>query len=212
MQHPNYDDLIQFASEGEFEDELQQAKTEFVGRTGDLFESDSDFESRIASFLEWYSMDRMVSNVSNSTPAKLFIESVSPELTTPEIQGLRGLTRTILSLFEIKKMKGKSVNLLDILSSEKYQATTSAPLLGVEPGDIIESRLYSHGDAHFLSDIVHTQPSTVKKPILKAAKEFQKEGRDYTRIQMVQRVAFLRNRAVRYAHVDPKKIFSELSI
>ena len=212
MQHPGYEDLIQFASEGDFEGELTQAKAEFVGRTGDLFESDPDFESRIASFLEWYCMDRTVRGAANSTPAKLYIDSVAADLTTPEIQVLRDLTRTVLSLFEVKKIKEDSVKLLDILTGEKYQVTATSTLFGAEPGDIIEGRLFAREDGSFLSDIIHLQPVAVKKPILKAAKEFQKEGQGYTRVQMVQRVAFLRNRALRYAHVDPKKIFSELSI
>ena len=82
-------------------------------------------------------MDRMVRGASNSTPAKLYIDSVAADLTTPEIQVLRDLTRTVLSLFEVKKIKEDSVKLLDILTGEKYQVTATSTLFGAEPGDII---------------------------------------------------------------------------
>ena len=211
MYHPNYDSLVQFASEGKFEQELQLAKIEFTSSTGDLFESDFDFESRIASFLEWYTLDRMVSIASNASPAKLYIEHVSPNLTTPEIQALRTLTRTILSVFEIKKMKNEAIRLVDILTNEKYDAQTRSPLAGIQPGDLIEGRLQFDNQEPWLSDIVYLQPRVAKKSILKAAKAYRKNRPAYPRVQMVQRVAFLRNRAVRYSHVDPLKIFEDLS-
>lgn len=212
MQHPGYENLIQFASEGALESEIQNAKEEFINQTGDLFESDSDFEARIASFLEWYAMDRKVNNQINSTPAKLYIQHRTPELTTPELQELRNLTRTHLSVFEIKKIKGDSLKLVDILSGEKFEVTASGPLLGLENGDLIEGRIFESSGSAYLSDNIHAQPRAAKKSISKAAKQFRKQGKAEAQITMVQRVAFLRNRASRYAHLDPKQIFAELSV
>ena len=212
MQHPGYNELIEFSSSGELATEIKQARAEFVSRTGDLFESDDDFEARIASFLEWYTLDRKVTSVVNLTPAKLFAQHRRPNLTTPELQELHDFARTTLSIFEIKKIKDRSLRLVDILTGTKWNIDTAHPLVGLEASDLIEGRLFNFRGATLLSDIVHTHPHNAKKEILKAAKEFRKEGQGYTRVDMVHRIAFLRNRSVRYSHLDAREIFTELSV
>ncbi|MED5465321.1 MAG: hypothetical protein VX699_11755 [Myxococcota bacterium] len=209
MQHPAYEDLVHFASDGHYASELQQARAEFIERTGDLFESDHDFESRIGSFLEWYSLDRMVSHASNATPARLYIEHVTPQLTTPEIQALRPLTRTRLSLFDVKRVTPKAIKLYCLLTTHKHEARLEAPLLGVESGDILEGRLLPDGDNLGLSHTILMYPKSVRKLVLKRARAYRKDPQGQTRIDMVQRMAFLRNRATRYAHVDPRQIFTD---
>ena len=81
-----YEEMVRFASEGELADGLTLARGEFLERTGELFESDALYERRIAAFLEWYVLDRPVSTGTHQTPAKLYIDHVAPNLTTPEIQ------------------------------------------------------------------------------------------------------------------------------
>ena len=77
MQHPAYEDLVHFASDGHHTTELQRARAEFIERTGDLFESDPDFEPRIGSFLEWYALDRMVTHASNALGTILPIKEIT---------------------------------------------------------------------------------------------------------------------------------------
>ena len=60
MQHPAYEQMVQFASQGELEQELVLAREQYVSRTGDMLASDPSYERRIASFLEWYVLDRPV--------------------------------------------------------------------------------------------------------------------------------------------------------
>ena len=211
MQHPAYEDLVRFASSGSFEDELKLAKAEFIEQTGELFESDPSFEQRIASFLEWYTMDRKVSTVANSTPAKLFIEHLQSGLTTPEILALRPLTRSTLSLFEIRRIKERHFKLVDILSNEKWDATSSKAFVGIEPGDIIQARLFPWENTQAISDNIIPTPKAPRKIIVKAAKEFRKNFYGYSKIQMVQRIAFLTNRSARYKHLSQKDIFADLS-
>ncbi len=209
MQHPAYEDLVHFASDGHHATELQRARAEFIERTGDLFESDPDFEPRIGSFLEWYALDRMVTHASNATPARLYIEHVSPRLTTPEVQALRPLTRTRLSLFGVKRITPKAVKLICLLTNQKHEARPETPLIGVEPGDILEGRLLPDGERLALSDTVLLYPKSVRKLLLKYARAYRKDPQGQSRVDMVLRMAFLRNRATRYAHVDPRQIFAK---
>ena len=211
MKLPAYDNLVDFASRGNFEAELHLAKAEFIQRTGDLFESDPAFEHRMAVFLEWYMLDRKVTIASNATPAKLYIEHVTPELTTQQINRLRPLTRTMLSLFEFKKKRDDAITATDLLTNAKYSLSLPQTPPGMEIGDIVEGRVFAHDDVHYLSENLTFVPRVARKTIIKAAKRFRKEPcTDDRRINFVHKINYLANRSSRYKHVDPLKIFAEI--
>ncbi|OGQ92129.1 MAG: hypothetical protein A2289_05040 [Deltaproteobacteria bacterium RIFOXYA12_FULL_58_15] len=206
-----YEEMVRFASAGDFADELIVARAEYVARTGDMFETDSNFESRIAAFLEWYIFDRPIRG-KNHTPAKLYIDSVRDGLTTPDVNRLRGLTRTILSLFQFKKVKGDIVRVVDLLSGEKFEVVERRKLAGVDPGDILEARLVPIDDKHYFAEAFTCHPRESHKAILKAAKVFRENGKEEGRGDLVHRVAYLSNRCERYKHVSPKQIFNDLNV
>ncbi|MFC1610897.1 hypothetical protein ACFL6C_08055 [Myxococcota bacterium] len=206
-----YEEMVRFASDGDFSGELKSAREEYVERTGDLFETDANYEPRIAAFLEWYVLDRAVSTNANKTPARLYIESVTPNLTTPEVNRLRGMTRTILSLFEFRRVNGDFINVVNLLNNEKHRIFERRKPAGLDSGDILEARLIPFDDKLYFSESFTCHPRPARKAILKAAKAFRKGGHVKDRITLVHRVAYLSNRCERYKHVDPKKIFEDLN-
>lgn len=211
MFHGAYEEIVRFASEGQLNEELRRAKAEFVERTGELFESDSSFERRLATFLEWYVLDREVSYAPNMTPAKLYIDTMAATLGPEEINRLRGLTQTILSLFEFKRAKGEHLFVVDLLSNRKYQVYERRKPAGLEPGDILEGRLIPFEDKMVFAEAFGFQPREARRAVLKAAKAFRKNGTpDSERIDLVHRVAYFCNRSERYKHVDPRQIFADL--
>jgi hypothetical protein len=212
MFHGVYEQMVTFASDGDLAEELTRAREEYVERTGDLFETDPNYESRIAAFLEWYVLDREVSTNANKTPARLYIDSVSGGLTTPEVNRLRGLTRTTLSLFEFRRAKGECIHVLDLLTKNKLEIFERRKPAGLESGDILEARVVPYDDKLYFSEAFSVHPRQARKAILKAAKAFRKRAQDNGRIDLVHRVAYLSNRSVRYKHVDPKKIFEDLTV
>ncbi|MEZ4270463.1 MAG: hypothetical protein R3C68_03190 [Myxococcota bacterium] len=188
------------------------ARAEFVQRTGDMFEGDESYERRLASFLEWYVLDRGVSFAPQMTPVKLYIESVSEGLTTPEINALRDLTRTVLSLFEFKRVRGDRLRVVDLLTNNKVDVFERRRPSGLESGDILEARLVPKEDTFLLSETIGFLPRDARKDVLKASKRFRKKGAEdgQTNIDLVHRVAYLSNRCERYSHVPPESIFAEL--
>lgn len=205
-----YEEMVRFASKGDLAAELQTARAEYLERTGELFESDSAYERRIAAFLEWYVLDRPVSSGTHQTPAKLYIDAVTPDLTTPEIQRLRGLTKTTLSLFEFRKASKEFLEVLDLLSGERHKIFERRKPAGLESKDILEARLVPFDDKILFSDAFTVLPRDSRKAILKTAKRFRKGKKEAERLDIVHRVTRLANRCDRYAHVSPKKIFDEL--
>ena len=64
--------VMDFATSPEYEEEVKQAKEEFFGRTGQVYEDDEAFETRMTLFLEWYLFDRKI-NGSDQTPFDLLM-------------------------------------------------------------------------------------------------------------------------------------------
>lgn len=208
MFHGYYDDMVQFASEGELQAELATAKTEYFERTGEIFESDDDFERRMASFLEWYVFDREVPSF-GMTPARLFIEQCSGRFSNEEHTRLESLAASTPSLFEYRKLKKERLYVVDLLDNQSHMVHERREPKGLESGDILEARIVRYdGDLRF-SEVWAAHPREARRAILKATKSFRKT-KVGDRVELVHRVARLANRCQRYKHVDPKQIFSEL--
>lgn len=206
------DKIVAFASQGPLGEELKRARGEFVARTGDMFESDPSFERRVSSFLEWYVLDRPVAEAQNKTPARLYIDSVAADMTTPELTQLRYLTKTTLSLFEFRRAKADSLLVHDLVADTKLEIFERRKPAGLESGDLLEARLVPHHDTLMFSGTFGFHPREVRKAILKAAKALRKDRPDDARrIDFVHRVAYFSNRCERYRHVDPREIFSDLA-
>ena len=212
MFHGTYEEMVRFASEGQLNAELRQAKAEYVERTGELFESDASFERRLASFLEWYVLDRPVSFEPQHTPAQMYIAAHADKVDALELQRMQGLTKSILSLFEFKRAKAEHMQVVDLLTGEKHQAFERRKPAGLEPSDILEARLVPYDDKVVFAEAFGFAPREARRAILKATKAFRKSGSPPTeRITLVHRVAYFTNRCERYKHVDPKQIFADLA-
>jgi hypothetical protein len=210
MFHETYEKMTHFASTEEFEAELKRARQEFEQRTGEMFETDLTFERRIAAFLEWYVLDRSLSFAPNKTPAMLFIEAQAPKLTTPEVNSLRTMMRTTVSLFEFKRSKDEHLQVLDLLDGKKLEVFERRKPVGLESGDILEARLISYDGKLLFSEAFTFHPRNGHKAIRKASKTFRKAVVPPSRVDFVHRVAYFTNRCERYKHVDPQQIFAEL--
>ncbi len=207
--HPAYEPMVQFASEGQLKDELARAREEFIQRTGELFESDETYERRLASFLEWYVLDRSVSFAAGQTPADLYLTAIGQDEGLGEnLDDVRRLTRTVPSLFEFKGVRKDTLRLVNLLTDEKISAIERRQLPGVESGDILESRLVPFEDGYILSETVTVLPRSARRTIKKGSKRLRKAAGDP--VDFVHRVCFLSNRCDRYGHLNPKEIFADL--
>ncbi|MBI3179651.1 MAG: hypothetical protein HYZ27_08305 [Deltaproteobacteria bacterium] len=203
-----YENVVRFASEGALAGELKLARDEYQKRTGEMFESDANFERRIASFLEWYTLDRPLSfRPGLVTPTHYFLETHGASLSAADAARLKGLTETTLSVFEFRGAKNEHFSVLDLLSKTRHKVFERRKAAGLEAGDLMEARLVPYDDKILFADAFAVHPREARKTILKAAKIFRKSGGD--RLDMVHRIAFFSHRCERYRHVDPKQIFAE---
>lgn len=218
MFHGLYEQVVRFASEGSLDSELKRAKSEFVERTGDIFESDETFERRIAGFLEWYTLDRPTSG--GRRPIDLFVEKRQGEGIEPQdLERLSGLLRTHMSLFEFRKAKNEHLMLTDLLNPDKKGAKVEVyerrKPAGLESGDILEARLVPYEGKLMFSEAVMVLPREGQKVIAKVAKKYRtalakSETELIPRINLVHRIAYFANRCERYKHVSAARIFADL--
>lgn len=210
--HAAYEELIRFASEGRLDDELRLAKGQYVTRTGELFESDPSFERRLASFLEWYALDRPLSFAPDKRPVHLFLEHLAQTNAPERAHGLMGLAQTKLSLFEFNKVKDGHLNVLDLLAGEKIKVSERRRVMGMESGDIFEGRLVPDEGTLIFTDTFAFHPREARRAIVKVAKAFRKATPEAVhKLDFVHRVAYFANRSERYKHVNPKQIFADLT-
>lgn len=206
-----YEEVTHFAAEGELAPELQLAKREFTERTGEMFETDASFERRIAAFLEWYVLDRKISFRRELTPAELFILQRGQAMSDSDRNRYAGLTRTELSLFELRGSKPEHLKVRDLLSGQKLDVFERRKPIGLEDDDILEARIVPYENLVVFSDCYYCHPRDARKEILAAAKRFRKKGGDAAqRIDFVHDVAYFANRSERYKHLGARKVFAEL--
>src|SRR6478672_3288080 len=96
---PLLDELIAFASAESRKDDLLAAKADYFKLTGEVFEDDTIFELRMASFLDYYLFDRK-NPASGKSPAEELLEQKTV-LGNP--MPYRPSTETVHGLFEVKK-------------------------------------------------------------------------------------------------------------
>jgi hypothetical protein len=207
---PYLEEVARFAAEGELGPELQRAKAEFTGRTGELFETDASFERRIAAFLEWYGLDRKISFRPELTPAELFLMQKGAALSEADRNRYAGLTQSTLSLYEYRKTKGDCLFVRDLFTGEKLQIHERRSLAGLESGDLLEARLIPFEGLLLFAESYYCLPRDARKEILAALKRFKKKG-ETDRLGFVHRVAYFANRSERYKHLKPRQIFAELN-
>ncbi len=216
MFHGLYEQVVRFASEAPLADELQEAKAEFLHRTGDLFESDGAFERRIAAFLEWYVLDRPAKAAAGKRPVDVYLDTKAAELPTPEDKTrVQGFATTRPSLFEFKRAKDEQMSLVDLLDTNKKTAKVQVyerrKPAGLESGDILEARLVPYEGKLMFSEAIQVLPREGRKVIVKVCKRYRAEmAETMPRINLVHRVAFFANRCERYKHVAVAKIFADL--
>lgn len=218
-----YERLLAWASSAGMADELQTAKREWFEKTGELFDTDASFERRIASFLEWYTLDRAAHVTGGETPVVRFLAmartgeggTASEGDATPdasELAALEALSRSHLSVFEFHKVKLSRLHLTDLLTRERLAIFERRAPAGLASGDLLEARLVQLDGERLLTDTTWAHPREVRRVVLRVAKRFVKAG-DLSapvRLAFVQRLAHAANRCERYRHVPPKRLYAEL--
>lgn len=205
LYQPFLDELIAFGSAEPRKPDLLAAKAEYFQLTGEVFEDDKFFESRMASFLDYYLFDR-VSPLTGKTPAIELHDQMLAE--RPEqAPRFRNFTETIHGVFEVRKLGKEMVKLREPFSGKDFEVTERRQMVGLEKGDILEARLIPF-DAHlWFSAAFCYHPREATKLILKEVKRRKKKEPERTTREFAWECAKRALKAERYRQIAVEKIY-----
>lgn len=187
--------------------EFSDAREDYFSEAGKAFEDEADYEMKIAAFLEWYLLDRLL-NKERETPAEHFLKQGKAK--ESQLGLLNSLILSQRSLFNVKNLK--KYILEDLLYQEGLSYTLSAEcmehkvLLGLEKNQVLDARMYMHQEQVFLTDTywAHSKDASVC-----IKKEFKNNHHLIRKnISTVLDFAFMAHRSRQFSHVDLKDIYS----
>lgn len=167
------DQLIEYVTQNNDADYIFQAKQGYQKVTGEIYVDDKSYETRMGLFLEWFIFDRL-------TPEKniSLIESITTGNTHWNLSDLsifRDFSRSIHSLFLVKKIRDEGVTLQDLFSDEKYEVNEPESKIMFQSKDIFEGRLLPYEGEYYFSGNFCFHPQEVSKYLFKVSKHISAE-------------------------------------
>ena len=175
MIRENINKMVEEITQNHSQDDIFQAKKDFQKISGEIFEDDKSFESRMGSFLEWYTFDRP-SPDSGFTPLQQYLkkESLPPEnreLAEAVSHGNHGL-------FIAKKIKSECVIVVDVMDNEKYQVMEDQGSILFNSDDLFEGRLIPYKGQYYFTEHFCYHPKPTVGFILSKTKELKSKEKE----------------------------------
>jgi hypothetical protein len=137
--------LAERYSAGEHKLEAMRAREEYFDRAGKVFDDDVElFEGRMASFLEWYVMERPFRQ---GPPPVVRVLDEDRALTADERQRMSLLAASHRTLFELHAVADHELDVEDLLGGARFRVNERRKTIGFSAGDVFEARVIWDGQA-----------------------------------------------------------------
>ncbi len=189
--------------------ELAAAQKLWSEAAGRIYDDDSLYEERAAAFLEWYALERP--SADGRTPAQRYL--ALQRLEDLDGRWLHALDTSHRSLFEIVAIDTETrgtIELADLLTGCRFTVTERRTMPGLAARDLFEARLIA--DVVSPPELLFGKAMCFHPPIAAAAiRELCATARaDGERpSDVLFRLARLRVRALRWAHVSADRIYAQ---
>lgn len=132
--------LFEFAAKAIPSDQILEAKKAYQKETGEIYEDDKSYNSRMALFLEWYLFDDYITEKSQ-TPLEILIEENPDAWNSDKLEIYKSIPKSIQGLFLVKKIKDEAVKVLNLFTDETYLVKEKDSRLIFRKNDIFQGRL-----------------------------------------------------------------------
>lgn len=133
-------------AEGENKLEAMRARDQYFERAGQVFDDDGDlFEGRMASFLEWYIVERRFRD--GPPPAVRILADGRAGFSADDRRAAAHLSTSHRSLFELQALKGGRLEVDDLIGGARFSIIERRKPVGFERGALFEARLLWDGAA-----------------------------------------------------------------
>jgi hypothetical protein len=146
MIYPLLDRLTERYSENEHRLEAMRAREEYFDRAGKVFDDDAElFEGRMASFLEWYVLERPSTGLGGQSPIAHAV-ATGGKLPAEERRALAHLASSHRSLFQLASEKERVLEIDDLIGGARFSVLERRNTAGVAEGDVFEARVIWDGE------------------------------------------------------------------
>lgn len=208
MIQPYVEKIIAWSTGPERQEELLRAKASYFEKTGEIYDDDKSFESRMAAFLEYFLFDRPLDG-DGRPPVAAFVGVHGPSLPPEEAGTFENLAKSVHGVFEVRKLGTKAgLRIREVLTGEDYEIFERRGLVAIEKGDILEARLVPYGDGTYVftgSFVYH--PREARKAILKEARRRKKAEGEPSSARFAWDLARLALKLERYRNVPVTNIY-----
>ena len=163
------DRLAERYGEGEYKLEAMRAREEYFDRAGKVFDDDAElFEGRMASFLEWYVLERPLGG-NGAPPVLRAIEDsakVGQGFSPEERRTLADLAVSHRSLFQLAEEADRVLEVEDVIGGARFSVEERRRTVGISPGDVFEARLIWDGSAVVFGRTFLFHPPDARETVL----------------------------------------------
>jgi len=199
--------VIEEFTTGDYYREVYEAKEEYFLKAGKVFEDDSEFESRMNIFMDWYIFERDLPGV-DLPPIKYYFNKNQSKFSSEEIGIYKDLCHTHHSLFQLKRKTWFTHALIvkDLFTGKKYTVNSPEMEQGFSKKDIFEARIIPYRGHFEFSQGFCFHPLEMQSFILKEIKKvrYQEKSRH---TKLILQLSQMRLNQLRFSHIDVQEIY-----
>jgi hypothetical protein len=165
-----FDLLIQKITEDQDSNDILEARREYQKFSGEIYEDDRSYETRMGLFLEWYVFDRIVPGKERSL-LELFLSPNGDGGESKEFKSGDDFTNNINGLFIVKKIRDDEVVALNLLDDKKYSVKEKEGKILFHKNDLFEGRIVRINENYYFSSNFCFHPKDAEKFIKSEVKK-----------------------------------------
>jgi hypothetical protein len=192
-----------------YQSEIALAREDYFNRAGKVFEDDAElFEGRMASFLEWYVIERPLQG--GAPPALRALEranqaAVADEDALAQRRVLAALATSHRSLFDLATVAGDTVEMEDLLGGARFKVVERRSTIGFEVGDLVEARLVWDGARVVFTKTLLFHPRDARAEAMTAIDAALAKGTP--RAEIMFHLSRMHVRWHRHGHVNAARVY-----
>ena len=159
------EELFEFAAKSIPSEKIFEAKKYYQKKTGEIYEDDKSYNTRMTLFLEWYLFDNYQEETSKTILEALLEEN--PETwNQDQIKTFSDFNENIQGLFLVKKVKGDSVKVLNLFTDDTFLVQEKDSGLIFRKNNIFQGRIVFFQNQYYFTGNFCFHPEKTHKFII----------------------------------------------
>ena len=144
------DKLIKIATSDLFSESILEARNEHKANTGNVFEDDKTYESKMGLFLDWYIFSR-IDLKNKKTILEVIIDRDKKTLPTNLLKAFEGFTKNIHGIFMAKKIKEHTALAINLFDNKRYKVVEPVEKFYFSKNELFEGRILKFDNNYYFT-------------------------------------------------------------